>query len=154
MSKKRQQKYAIKDKNKKKELYWDDVIVLNKDAKEVVSTTGTQLKQLLEKYGDTIDSNKELGDQLLGAAKIIKYVSDEIKNLEATHTDKETKDFYKGKVKEDSKEIDLYITVLMGYENFISKLSNVLDNILVTFSGELAEKVKKQPKKGVTSGKQ
>ena len=158
MSKTQQKKYKVKDKNKKKVLYWDDITKLNIDAKEIVKSTGVQLQQLVEKYKDVIDTNKDLGDQILGTAAIIKYVSGEIKKLEETHTDKETKELYKGKVKEDTKEIDLYITILMGYENLIAKLSNELDNILVTFSGELAEKAKKQSKvkpmaKGAKNGK-
>ena len=143
MAKQQQKKYKVKDKNKKKVLYWDDIVTLNKEAKEVVVSTGKQLQQLVAKYKDVINAHKDLGDQVLGSATIIKYVSEEIKKLENTHRDENTKEFYTGKVQEDSKEIDLYITVLMGYENLIAKLSNELDNILVTFSGELAEKAKK-----------
>lgn len=148
--KRNDKKYNVKDISSKKAIcYWEDVIKINNDAKKLVTNVGNQIKTLIEKYKDVVDTDENIAKQVIGASKIIKAISDDLVELEKTHKDKNG-NFFKGKIDENEKEIELYITLVLGYDNFITKISNIMDNMLITFSGELAESsskiVKKQAK--------
>ena len=137
-------KVKVKEVNNEKaeKIYWDELAVANADVSKLAINVVKQIKALVEANKKAIDDDEVLLEKIKGFTNLVEEIKKDIFSFANLHTDKATKKFRVGEVSEDPKEIELFLSIAMGYSGLTDRIANVLNNALITLSGEIVEKAK------------
>jgi len=127
---------------------WDELVILHRQTTKMLLDMVNNLRVVIDKSSDIIDNDDELKRKVSGAIKVIEELKKEQMEIAMLHTDPKTKKLKMGKINiKDTKENDLYLYLVMAYHGFVDKLTNALNNIVITLTGEIAEKAEKMNSK-------